>query len=209
MITYAAEHKSFDGTPLPTYEGAVLGFETKEERIMSDVYAMVRYALVWNGSKVERVAVSNSEFGASGITATVDATDEVKAHTFLYLSAIELRKLDNEFESRVNRMVELAKTPIVGKDVVVVKGRKVAHGTSGRVFWFGNNGFGDSVGIEQADGTRVFTSVKNVEVVNADDFIDLDYCVADKPDYTSLAYKLGAKEFYRIVGYMPTQQTAA
>lgn len=51
------------------------------------------------------------------------------------------------------------------KEVVVVSGRKVPIGTQGRVFWIGSNRWGVSVGIEEKNGKRHFTSEDNVEVV--------------------------------------------
>jgi hypothetical protein len=54
---------------------------------------------------------------------------------------------------------------IPGVTVEVVKGRKVAHGTRGVVFWHGNNGYGMSVGMRTADGEKVFTAATNVKVL--------------------------------------------
>jgi hypothetical protein len=47
--------------------------------------------------------------------------------------------------------------------VEVVKGRKVAKGTVGEVFWVGDNGFGVSVGLSLTNGEKVFTAIKNIE----------------------------------------------
>jgi hypothetical protein len=52
-----------------------------------------------------------------------------------------------------------------GVKVVVVGGRKIPRGTTGRVFWTGDKGYGPSVGFEDSKGGSHFTSVKNVEVV--------------------------------------------
>ena len=52
-----------------------------------------------------------------------------------------------------------------GVKVVVVRGRKIPRGTTGRVFWTGDNGYGPSVGFEDPKGDRQFTSLSNIEVV--------------------------------------------
>jgi hypothetical protein len=51
-----------------------------------------------------------------------------------------------------------------GQTLVVVKGRKVAHGTTGICFYSGEGKFGWRVGFETAAGETVWTDVKNVEV---------------------------------------------
>lgn len=56
-------------------------------------------------------------------------------------------------------------TPTKGKQVRVFKGRKVPIGTEGRVFWYGENQWGYSCGLELQDGTRVFTAAGNVQVI--------------------------------------------
>lgn len=52
---------------------------------------------------------------------------------------------------------------VKGCDVVVARGRKVPKGTTGRVFWMGDKGFGMSVGIRTADGATHFTALKNCD----------------------------------------------
>jgi hypothetical protein len=53
----------------------------------------------------------------------------------------------------------------VRKVVRIFKGRKYPIGTEGRVFWVGNSGYGTSVGIECANGRRIFVSIGNVIVI--------------------------------------------
>lgn len=74
----------------------------------------------------------------------------------------QIRKARAEREAR-DAAIEAA-TPSRGKTVKVVRGRKVAKGTVGRVFWYGEGQWGWSVGLELNDGTRVFTAARNVEV---------------------------------------------
>lgn len=50
--------------------------------------------------------------------------------------------------------------------VVVVKGRKVPKGTTGRVFWTGTDAYDKpKVGFKDADGTTHWTAASNVQVV--------------------------------------------
>lgn len=70
---------------------------------------------------------------------------------------------DEEYRERLEAERQY-KIPTKGKLVRVFKGRKVPIGTEGRVFWYGENQWGFSCGIELQDGKRVFTAAGNVEV---------------------------------------------
>ena len=57
---------------------------------------------------------------------------------------------------------------IKGATVVVVKGRKVAHGTTGTVTWIGEDAYGKPrVGFRTDSGESVFTAASNLEAVTA------------------------------------------
>lgn len=70
-------------------------------------------------------------------------------------------------------------TPPLAKGQVykVVRGRKIKHGTTGSVFWFGDKGWGMSVGLNTSDRKDsrgrnldvVFAALKNLEYVPATD----------------------------------------
>jgi hypothetical protein len=185
-----------------THVGQVIGFVTKVERIMSDVYADVRYAVCFTGSKVEYVAISNGEFGATDI-ATVDATDEVKAKAFEYFAAQATERMQRERAHRMDAIARDAKTPMKGKEVEVVKGRKLAHGLTGIVFWTGDSGYGPSVGFNinkpgVFHGKGVFTSAKNVVVTHPEEYMDVDLAL-DVPDYTQAANAEAAKRLHDII----------
>ena len=51
-----------------------------------------------------------------------------------------------------------------GKQIVVVRGRKVPLGTTGRCFWVGETKYGTRVGFETADGETMWTAKSNVAV---------------------------------------------
>lgn len=176
--------------PRATWDGLVLGKEVRDERIMSDVWAYITYAKVWSPDegRVKLVAVGNSEFGSSG-SFEVDASDEVKALAAAW-EAKELakRRLSDKI-SDISKRVEAAKLPSRGKRVKVVRGRKVAKGLTGLVFWAGEGRWGWRVGFTpDGGGEAVWTDRKNVEVI--DDAASADLEVIEKglrAEYSALA----------------------
>lgn len=64
------------------------------------------------------------------------------------------------------RAEKIASGEIVkGATVTVVKGRKVAKGTTGTVTWIGEDSWGKArVGFRTAEGESIFTAMSNVEV---------------------------------------------
>ncbi len=68
-------------------------------------------------------------------------------------------------EERIEAAIESGQI-VKGSWVDVVKGRKVPIGTHAEVFWIGDNGYGESVGLK-VTGESVFTSATNVELVRA------------------------------------------
>lgn len=119
------------------------------------------YMTIWNFEKntpEEICFASTRGWTYPAYASYVDATPEVME---LYNKWIEVKRE----EARLRGIETEKKTVRKYKDVKVVRGRKVPVGTTGRVFWIGNNGWGESVGIETAAGTRHFTALKNVEVV--------------------------------------------
>lgn len=95
-----------------------------------------------------------------GVTTDLSLTESEKA------TQASLTSARNEAEKAVEDARE-AGTPTRGKRVRVYKGRKVAVGTEGRVFWHGRCRYGDGqrVGIETAEGEKHFTAEGNVEVI--------------------------------------------
>jgi hypothetical protein len=157
----------FATTVRPTFAGAVLATELRSERIMSDVWADAHYAIVWNGTAVERVYIGGD--GRSLIDAvTIDATDEARAAARGFAIEREAGRLEVCNRHEIDRQTEIANRPGRYMDLRVARGRKVAKGTIGRCFWIGDNGWGESVGLELADGSKVFTASKNCDVVAAD-----------------------------------------
>lgn len=155
------------------YAGAVLKTGSETIRIMSDVWATGYYALVWTGTGVAKVSTGNSEFG-SDTTVTVDATPEVVAAANDWLLAKKVAELKAAHAASVSRTAALATVVAKGKEVTVVKGRKVPKGTTGTVIWIGDGHYGTRVGVKDAAGTVHWTAKSNVEVTNPDDYLDID-----------------------------------
>lgn len=170
--------KEFTKSAKPTYAGAVIAVHGREERIMSDVWAWVTYASVWTGSAVADVAISCSDPHSVYGTATVDATPAVLEAVAAFRAAAAVVAEAAAKAALVNRKVAEAKRVAKGKTVTVVKGRKVAKGTTGEIFWLGETKFGTRVGIKDAAGTVHWTAITNVEVTNPDEHLDLDGLLA-------------------------------
>ena len=165
-------------TPAPRYAGAVLGTTGRDVRVMSDVWSWMTYAQVWDGTKVKDVAVASSDPYAVYADVTVDATPAVLAAVTAFKAAEAAAAAKAAAVAAVDKRVAEATRVAKGKDVTVVKGRKVPLGTTGRVFWLGETKYGTRVGLALADGTSVFTAVGNVAVSQPDEYLDVDGLMA-------------------------------
>lgn len=108
------------------FQGRVLS--TREENRYHDSYF---HALIWDDEKAEPRWV---EYGGTHCVGwshpAVDATPERRAAYEAHMA--------HQRSAHAQRQAECdANTPSKGKRVRVVKGRKLAHGTEGVVFWFG------------------------------------------------------------------------
>lgn len=101
---------------------------TREENRYHDSYF---HALIWDDEKSEPRWI---EYGGTHCAGwqhpPVDATPERRAAYEAYEAEQRSRAAQRQAECDAN-------TPTKGKRVRVVKGRKIAHGTEGQVFWFG------------------------------------------------------------------------
>ena len=122
-----------DGTV--TYEGAVLAVESRTVRIMSDVWAIEYYATVIEADGVSKVVtLGNDEFREYMSTAKVDAPQAVIEKWKAEVKAAQERALAEEIaRDRAARAENFCSRIEAGRNVVVVRGRKVAIGTKGTV----------------------------------------------------------------------------
>lgn len=149
-----------------TYVGAVLRIETNCERVMSDVWEYLTYAIVWDAAegRPSRVFL-RGEGGEVSATAEVDATAEVIAAHEAWIAAREAEKAAAEEARREEAAEARLREVRRGCRAVVARGRKVAKGTEGRVFWIGNGTYGWRVGLETDTGEPVWTALSNLDRV--------------------------------------------
>jgi hypothetical protein len=145
-----------------THIGVCLAERERNMRDDSDFYMVV-----WNAEKAEPEEIcfaSTRGWTYPCMASCVDATPEVKAAYAAY-------QADLAEKSRIAHEIRLAAIPAKGKMVEVVKGRKIAKGTKGLVFWVGpmKSEYGCSpvpsrVGVV-VEGQRLFIDGKHVQVI--------------------------------------------
>jgi hypothetical protein len=152
-----------------SHEGLVVSESwTKVVQIMSDVYEDATYVNVWNPDteKVERVKLT--EYDIDGIS-TLDASSEL-------LDEIARREVEAKSRKRVE---DLFNSPVRGKVMEVVRGRKVPTGTVGTVFWVGDG----RVGLALSDAKDASGRNKDVAWVNSEYLVNTD---PTGPDYSAV-----------------------
>lgn len=140
--------------------GKVLKIKVECERVMSDVWEDIRRALVFSPETVGQrtngehspiqeteycwIHVSGGGYSECVGEVVVDAPQEVIENW----ERMETEKKEREEKAYWERKAQDSRERLEnGKVVEVVKGRKVKKGTKGLIFWIGNNGYGESVGI--------------------------------------------------------------
>lgn len=142
------------------YVGCVL--ETRERNYHDDSDF---YAIVWNEERQEITTeeYATTRFGGGG-SASIDATDEVKAKASAWLKKWMIEHIRRESEENAGRVAK-------GKRVRVVRGRKVPIGTEGVVIWYEHVKYSYHssqyrAGIRLDDGSVVFTAAVNCDVID-------------------------------------------
>lgn len=163
------------------YEGCVLAVYRQDYRAMSDVYTYAEFATVWSFSQNKPVKVlvnAMFECDQSGRFATVDATETVKELHKAYVEAQELKRQNNLRKQAQIEAEKAARAPTKGRMVEVVKGRKVAIGTTGFVFWSGHDNYGNlKIGIATSPEKRAVPGKKYASFTNVV-FTAASNCVA-------------------------------
>lgn len=162
-----------DGT---SHEGLVVTPSwVKCVRVMSDVWENVTYTKVWNPETDEITTLSIYTSGMSSRCGEVSEVD-APAHVLAAYEASEARKArvsearaelraKEEADSEARKDLKEVKT---GREVVVIKGRKVPVGTRGIVRWLGATEWGYRVGIAVAGQAKLtYTSIQNCEALVA------------------------------------------
>jgi len=126
-----------------THEGLTISAKYyREERVMSDIYADVAYADVWDPTtktpkQIQLYACFELETRRAEVTQDLD--DATKAEVAAYYAKAEADRIAREAaQAEARRLAAIeaeANRPVHGKTMKVVRGRKVAKGTVGKVFW--------------------------------------------------------------------------
>lgn len=155
-----------DGTV--TYEGAVLAVESRTVRIMSDVWAIGYYATVIEADgSTKVVTLGNDEFREYMSTATVDAPQAAIEKWKAEVKAAQERALAEEIaRDRAARAENFCSRIEAGRNVVVVRGRKVPVGTKGTVKIVRGGNYGTSALIATAV-KDVWVNIGNLAVDHA------------------------------------------
>ena len=159
-----------------THEGLVTKATwSRVERVQSDIYADCYYCQVWNPETMttETVALgSNFDLCMTRGTATVDASPEILAEVAQQVAEAKTKQ-QAEQQARwareaAERAEREANRPVQGKVMKVVRGRKVAQGTVGTVFWMRDGRVG--LALDDSKDARG----RHVNVA----WVDADYLVA-------------------------------
>jgi hypothetical protein len=152
-----------------SHVGRVVETFSREERIMSDVWDDVRYAVVYT----DEGDYKNVRLGHD-VSAVVDAGPALMAkyaeHKKLTAEYAAVRARVKAGRDAVAAAKREAMTVRKGKTIKVVKGRKVPKGTVGECIWVGagaNYGYGEAplrVGLKTATGEVHWTAYSNVAV---------------------------------------------
>ena len=167
--------------------GCVIEKTTKEFRAMSDVYTTADYATVWlpeeQTTKYIQVNINYMGCDEHGhIEPDIGKGDYAEDYEIWLLiqediqrEADERRRKEYERKELLRRAEEAKEKcleVVKGSHVKVCKGRKVARGTEGTVFWIRDTHFGTKIGLKDADGTAHWTYAHNVVAII--DGVDVD-----------------------------------
>lgn len=159
-----------------SHVGRVVKTFRRSERIMSDVWADITYAVVYEPTRehtgydstktvdwqtgekgpkgpcgtFRNIAVGNSEFPGGSRTLTlvsVDAPDDVMELYETWEAGKAYATALRREDERQYALLQDRRTVEKGKTVRVTRGRKVPKGTEGIVFWEGDSQWGTKVGI--------------------------------------------------------------
>jgi len=195
-IIYSDDHWKEELRGTTHYEGQVLAKYSQSERVMSDIWENVTYAVVWDFETCEAKHVVVHVTGGSKSTceATIDAPDDLyevyEAYQKLLAAKRLLEQLDRD--ARVDRDEAQKAWDAVEKDkvMVVTRGRKVPKGTVGRVFWVDNYRNPYRVGLALTDEKGEDGKFQDVVFVNAEYLKNAE----DYPGFTVIAAQRKAEK---------------
>lgn len=152
-----------------SYKGCVLS--TYERNMYDDSDFL---AVVWNGTSLEHVEYATTRGWTYLNSAIVDATEETLNQVREYLTAIYTQQM-------IDLAVKQSKQIEKGRIVRVVKGRKIAIGTTGTVVTICKNVYDEKnpkVMVKIGNGIQT-TYANNLEVVNPVVEMDMAYILEE------------------------------
>lgn len=187
-ITWFTRERNDDGeyetvVKETTHEGLVLEIQdSREVKVMSDVYATGFFATVWDPTtnKPETIRTGTDfDCDVRAADVMVDAPESLREAWDAYKAEQERLRREAEARAAEERRIARLKEPRKGRKVTVVRGRKVAKGTVGFVFW--TDDYKTRVGIA--------TSMRLDEKGNFADvaWVNAAYCEAEIGDINSEA----------------------
>ena len=175
------EHEEWVATGEVTHEGVIIGTTTREVRVMSDIYADCTFAQVWDPETetVQEVRIGcGFELSTVKAEATVDCAPEyLERKDALDAEAAERQAAaDKRRRQDAHRNAALAEHNKVvwGKRMRVIRGRKTAVGTEGKVFWVK----GDRCGLalsDKKDSKGRHTDVAWVDCNYLENVVEFEY----------------------------------
>jgi len=158
-----------------THKGCVLA---TYERNMYDDSDFI--AIVWTGEKLAHVEYATTRGWTYLNSATIEATPEVLDQVRAYLASCRVQYLINLADENARKVEK-------GKEVKVVKGRKLPIGTVGIVTTIANNEYDKSNPIVflTIDKKIVKTYANNLEVLNPTPEIDMVFVLNDAMEWAT------------------------
>lgn len=197
MATYSPKKNghSYDNNVLiAAHIGMTVGVFQRSEQVMSDIFEMFTYAVCYDAAtdSFKNVYV-NSDYGTTAAYAEIDAEPELMVRYAEWKAEQEAMGAAGRFVSNLREELESLHHIQRGRMIRVVRGRKVAKGTEGRVFWYGESRYGMRIGIETSTGERIFVDGRNIEVV-----VDPAEVATIENDYAARAVEQAAYYHARI-----------
>jgi hypothetical protein len=132
-----------------SYEGCVVATFVTDKRVMSDIYADAYHAVVWDApSGCWKTIETHTAFECDSRYARIiiDASPELQAQWVAHQVAEQKQRDEARAAYWHRRVLEQAmerhNAAVIGKEMVVAKGRKVTIRTKGIVFWVRNGRVG-------------------------------------------------------------------
>ena len=139
------------------------------------------YGVIWNNGRISTYEYATTRGGGTdGNWCRANLSDAFKPQGDEYLVQWYYRRLLEDREHRRSENAYHALRPEKGREVVVIKGRKVPIGTTGTVFWMGKDGWSnDKIGMRTIGGTVYWTAASNVQTLDPWAYVETEWPTDD------------------------------